>query len=530
MARPARSSTWCASPVMAARPLDDVEHARCRASPRRARRRTAAARRPAAAPSVTTSQAMASAASQDAELAGEVDGGAGLVAEDEGGERDQQLGEGDDEQHVAGPLAGGCDGHRGGRHGGGEDGLAEIGHGVGRADPDAAVERGRDAAERRGSPGSRRGAPRSARGAARAPPRRSGRRSLPGRVGTTCGGGRRDGSESSRQTGLVDETSRLALAAGHGDRAALASFVRRTQGEVWRLCAALSDRASADDLTQETYLRAIGVAARASGATRRPARGCWPSPGAPAPTTCAAGPGPRRLVRPGAGRGPGAGRRPTRRAGWSSTRSSPALEPGRREAFVLTQVLGLDYAEAAEVCGCPIGTIRSRVARARADLAASGGAGRRGRGRLRDDRRRRAGPAGARDPRGRAALALRRGRRSRRSARQHGQHPGRAALRHRRLADARTAPAGPAARPRSGPRCGSSRPVGAPRPATGPRRGSGSRPAWPTRWPSSPPGCRPGPPGRPRSAASRPSAASPGARPPAAASPRTTDVRPRASA
>ncbi len=46
-----------------------------------------------------------------------------------------------------------------------------------------------------------------------------------------------------------------------------------------------------------------------------------------------------------------------------------ALEPGRREAFVLTQVLGLDYAEAAEVCGCPIGTIRSRVARARADLS-----------------------------------------------------------------------------------------------------------------------------------------------------------------
>jgi RNA polymerase sigma-70 factor (ECF subfamily) len=30
--------------------------------------------------------------------------------------------------------------------------------------------------------------------------------------------------------------------------------------------------------------------------------------------------------------------------------------------------LGLSCAEAAEVCGCPIGTIRSRVARARDDL------------------------------------------------------------------------------------------------------------------------------------------------------------------
>ena len=44
------------------------------------------------------------------------------------------------------------------------------------------------------------------------------------------------------------------------------------------------------------------------------------------------------------------------------------LSPERREAFVLTQVLGLSYAEAAEVCGCPVGTIRSRVARARMDL------------------------------------------------------------------------------------------------------------------------------------------------------------------
>ena len=44
------------------------------------------------------------------------------------------------------------------------------------------------------------------------------------------------------------------------------------------------------------------------------------------------------------------------------------LSADRREAFVLTQVTGLSYAEAAEVCGVPIGTIRSRVARARADL------------------------------------------------------------------------------------------------------------------------------------------------------------------
>ena len=46
------------------------------------------------------------------------------------------------------------------------------------------------------------------------------------------------------------------------------------------------------------------------------------------------------------------------------------LDPERREAFVLTQLLEFSYVEAAELCGCPVGTIRSRVARARAELVA----------------------------------------------------------------------------------------------------------------------------------------------------------------
>lgn len=51
------------------------------------------------------------------------------------------------------------------------------------------------------------------------------------------------------------------------------------------------------------------------------------------------------------------------------------LDPDRRSAFVLTQLLGYSYAEAGEVCGCPVGTIRSRVARARAELAHGWGLG-----------------------------------------------------------------------------------------------------------------------------------------------------------
>ena len=48
------------------------------------------------------------------------------------------------------------------------------------------------------------------------------------------------------------------------------------------------------------------------------------------------------------------------------------VDSDRREALLLTQVLGLSYAEAAEICGCPVGTIRSRVARARDDLLRAG--------------------------------------------------------------------------------------------------------------------------------------------------------------
>lgn len=46
------------------------------------------------------------------------------------------------------------------------------------------------------------------------------------------------------------------------------------------------------------------------------------------------------------------------------------LDADRREAFVLTQLSGLSYQEAADVLDVPIGTIRSRVARAREDLVA----------------------------------------------------------------------------------------------------------------------------------------------------------------
>jgi RNA polymerase sigma factor (sigma-70 family) len=40
----------------------------------------------------------------------------------------------------------------------------------------------------------------------------------------------------------------------------------------------------------------------------------------------------------------------------------------RRQALLLVGAAGMSYEEAAEICGCPVGTIKSRVSRARAEL------------------------------------------------------------------------------------------------------------------------------------------------------------------
>ena len=168
----------------------------------------------------------------------------------------------------------------------------------------------------------------------------------------------------------MDDLERLATAAVDGDPLAAAALVRATQSDVWRLCAALGDRQSADDLTQETYLRAFGSLHRFEG---RSSLRTWLL--SIARRVCADAVRSRRrrrltLVREDADlEALGAGNDADRVGEGAAVADLLArLSPDRREAFVLTQLLGLPYAEAAEVAGCPVGTIRSRVARARADL------------------------------------------------------------------------------------------------------------------------------------------------------------------
>ena len=152
------------------------------------------------------------------------------------------------------------------------------------------------------------------------------------------------------------------------DSAALSTLIARTRPAVWRTCAALVDRGSADDLTQETFLRAV----RSLGGYRGEAGpGRWLQ--TIARRVCAEEIGRRQRARELAAR-LRAERCPTAADATGLVELADALDrlaPERREAFVLTAVAGLPYAAAARACDCPVGTIRSRVARARGELVRS---------------------------------------------------------------------------------------------------------------------------------------------------------------
>jgi RNA polymerase sigma-70 factor (ECF subfamily) len=172
----------------------------------------------------------------------------------------------------------------------------------------------------------------------------------------------------------MDELQRTAADAAAGDPLAAAALVRATQSDVWRLCAALGDPNSADDLTQETYLRAFGSLHRFEG---RSTVRTWLL--SIARRVCADAVRSRRRRRLTLVRDVADVAEPVT-AGQDADHVAEGvavddllarLDADRREAFVLTQLLGLPYAEAAEVAGCPVGTIRSRVARARGDLIAA---------------------------------------------------------------------------------------------------------------------------------------------------------------
>ncbi|WP_443063281.1 sigma-70 family RNA polymerase sigma factor [Streptomyces sp. NBC_00445] len=174
------------------------------------------------------------------------------------------------------------------------------------------------------------------------------------------------------QATLDDSITAWALAARGGDPNAVEQFVRALHRDVLRYVAHLcADPQAVDDLAQDTFLRALGSLHRFEG--RSSARSWLLSIA-------------RRAV---IDRYRYAAARPRLAdvADWqlaielAQPQDLPGFDDGialldllaglpdeRREAFILTQLLGLPYAEAAEVSDCPVGTVRSRVARARATL------------------------------------------------------------------------------------------------------------------------------------------------------------------
>ncbi|WP_017586747.1 RNA polymerase sigma factor [Nocardiopsis ganjiahuensis] len=167
------------------------------------------------------------------------------------------------------------------------------------------------------------------------------------------------------------DLARLALRAAAGVPGAMDALFTLTRADVARYIARRVDPAWVEDLTQETFHRAVrglpGYAGRA------PVR-AWLLSVA------------RHTV---ADRYRSRERAPRTEPvhDWERALGPGAAEPGRfdeylalvsllenlpedrRTAFVLTQVQRVPYAEAAELTGVPIGTVRSRVARGRRDLA-----------------------------------------------------------------------------------------------------------------------------------------------------------------
>jgi RNA polymerase sigma-70 factor, ECF subfamily len=167
----------------------------------------------------------------------------------------------------------------------------------------------------------------------------------------------------------VDDLTILAVAASDGDRIALRAFIEASQGDVWRFAAHQVGWAEADDVTQDVFVRAwralpsfrgdssartwlLAIARRACvDARRRRSRR-------------------RRLTEALIEGRAGTAAHPDASSSHALATLVDALDVRLREAFVLTQLLGCSYQQAAVICGTPIGTVRSRVARARDALTA----------------------------------------------------------------------------------------------------------------------------------------------------------------
>ena len=164
---------------------------------------------------------------------------------------------------------------------------------------------------------------------------------------------------------MHDPDPRVVARARRGDLAAFEELVRECQADVYRFALYLTrDRSMAEDVTQETFLRAFRFIRGFRGGSRftswllRIARNCSMDalrrPHAEAPLD-------ERIEPVG---------RPVSDASARAELDAAlaAISPEHRESFLLTEVLGLSYQEVADVLGVRVGTVKSRMFRARQAL------------------------------------------------------------------------------------------------------------------------------------------------------------------
>ena len=161
---------------------------------------------------------------------------------------------------------------------------------------------------------------------------------------------------------MHDPDPRTVQRARSGDRDAFEDLVRASQAEVFRFALHLTrDHALAEDVTQDTFLRAFRFIAGYRGGQRF---GSWLFAIA---RNCAMDALRKRgriaevperdvHVTPDA----------TLRAELDAALA--AISADHRDAFLLVEVFGLSYQEAADVLGVAVGTVKSRMFRARQAL------------------------------------------------------------------------------------------------------------------------------------------------------------------
>jgi RNA polymerase sigma-70 factor (ECF subfamily) len=157
-----------------------------------------------------------------------------------------------------------------------------------------------------------------------------------------------------------DPDPRTLARAREGDLGAFEDLVRQYQGDVWRFAHHFTrDRTLADDVTQEAFLRAFRFLGGFRGDSRftswlfRIARNCAMDQ--------------LRVRKTNLERESRAPLGPTSdpQARVELHAALDAVTPDHREPFLLVEVFGLSYQEAADVLGVRVGTIKSRMHRAR---------------------------------------------------------------------------------------------------------------------------------------------------------------------